>query len=91
MVRAGLTPAEVLQAATLGAAQFLERVRDYGTVEIGKIADLVLLDASPLESIANTQRIAAVIREGKYLDRGDLDKLLGGAKSAAAAVAAPAK
>jgi len=87
LVRAGLTPAEVLQAATRGAAQFLGRERDCGTVEKGKIADLVLLDASPLENIANTQRIAAVIRNGKYLDRGDLDKLLAGAKSAAAAVA----
>jgi len=87
LVRAGLTPAEVLQAATRGAAHFLGRERDCGTVEKGKIADLVLLDASPLENIANTQRIAAVIRNGKYLDRGDLDKLLAGAKSAAAAVA----
>ncbi len=91
MVRAGLTPAEALQAATRGAAQFLGRERDCGTVEAGKIADLVLLDASPLENIANTQRIAAVIRDGKYLDRADLDKLLAGAKSAAAAVAPPAK
>src|SRR4051794_22840559 len=62
MVRAGLTPAEALQAATRGAAQFLGRERDCGTVEAGKIADLVLLDASPLENIANTRRIAAVIR-----------------------------
>jgi imidazolonepropionase-like amidohydrolase len=91
MVRAGLTPAEALQAATRGAAQFLGRERDCGTVEAGKIADLVLLDASPLENIANTRRIAAVIRDGKYLDRADLDKLLAAAKSAAAAVAPPAK
>jgi imidazolonepropionase-like amidohydrolase len=91
MVRAGLTPAEVLQSATRGAAQFLGRERDLGTVEPGKAADLVLLDASPLENIANTQRITAVVRHGKYLDRGDLDKLLAGAKSAAAAVAAPTK
>jgi imidazolonepropionase-like amidohydrolase len=91
MVRAGLTPAEVLQSATRGAAQFLGRERDFGTVEPGKAADLVLLDASPLENIANTQRITAVVRDGKYLDRGDLDKLLAGAKSAAAAVSAPTK
>jgi imidazolonepropionase-like amidohydrolase len=91
MVRAGLTPAEVLQSATRGAAQFLGRERDLGTVEPGKAADLVLLDASPLENIANTQRITAVVRDGKYLDRGDLDKLLAGAKSAAAAVSAPTK
>jgi len=65
------------------------RERDFGTIENGKVADLVLLEGSPLESIANTQRIAAVIRGGKYLDRADLDKLLAEAKTAAAAVAAP--
>jgi imidazolonepropionase-like amidohydrolase len=89
LVRAGFTPGEALQAATRGAAQFLGRERDFGTIETGKLADLVLLDASPLESIANTQRVAAVIRGGKFLDRADLDKLLGEAKAAAAAV--PAK
>ena len=90
LVRAGFTPGEALQAATRGAAQFLGRERDFGMVEAGKLADLVLLDASPLENIANTQRVAAVIRGGKYLDRPDLDKLLAEAKAAAAA-AAPAK
>jgi imidazolonepropionase-like amidohydrolase len=87
LVRAGFTPGEALQAATRGAAQFLGRERDLGTVETGKLADLVLLDASPLENIANTQRIAAVIRGGNYLDRAALDKLLAQAKSAAAAPA----
>jgi imidazolonepropionase-like amidohydrolase len=91
MVRAGLTPGEALQAATRGAAQFLGRERDFGTVETGKIADLVLLEASPLENIANTQRIAGVVRGGKYLDRGDLDKMLAGAKTSAASVPSPAK
>jgi imidazolonepropionase-like amidohydrolase len=91
LVRAGLTPAEALQTATRGAAQFLGREHDSGTVEPGKLADLVLLDASPLENIANTQRIAAVVRGGKYFNRADLDKLLAGAKAAAAAVTAPAK
>jgi imidazolonepropionase-like amidohydrolase len=91
LVRAGLSPAEALKAATQGAAQFLGRDRELGTVVTGKLADLVLLDASPLENIANTQRIAAVIRAGKYLDRAGLDKLLAGAKAAAAAVNPPAK
>jgi imidazolonepropionase-like amidohydrolase len=91
LVRAGFAPAEALQAATRGAAQFLGRERDFGTVEPGKVADLVLLEASPLESIANTQRITAVVRGGKYLDRAELDKMLVGAKAAAAAVSKPAK
>ena len=84
LVRAGLTPAEALAAATSGAATFLGREHDLGTVETGKIADLVLLDGSPLESIANTQRVNAVVRAGVYLDRADLDKLLTQAKAAAA-------
>ena len=90
LVRAGLTPAEAVGAATRGAAQFLGRESDLGTVEAGKRADLVLLDGSPLESIANTQRIAGVVRDGNYLDRAALDKLLEQAKSAAASAAQPA-
>ena len=89
LVRAGFTPGEALQAATRGAAQFLGREREFGTVETGKSADLVLLDASPLENIANTQRVAGVVRGGRYLDRSELDKMLVEAKAAAAAVPAP--
>jgi imidazolonepropionase-like amidohydrolase len=91
LVRAGFTPAEALQAATRGAAEFLGRERDFGTVETGKLADLVVLEASPLENIANTQRVAGVVRGGRYLDRAELDKILADAKVAAAAVTAPAK
>ncbi len=86
LVSAGFTPSEALQAATRGAAQFLARDRDFGTIENGKVADLVLLDANPLEDIGNTRKIVAVIRAGNYLDRVALDKLLAQAKSAAAAV-----
>jgi imidazolonepropionase-like amidohydrolase len=91
LVSAGLTPAETLQSATRGAAQFLGRERDFGTIENGKVADLVLLDANPLEDIANTRKIAAVIRDGQYLDRTALDKLLAQAKSAAATATVPDK
>ena len=85
-VRVGFTPAEALQAATRGAAEFLGREQECGTVEAGKVADLVLLDANPLDDIANTRKIYAVIRNGQYLDRAALDALLAQAKSAAAAV-----
>ena len=86
LVRAGFTPAEALRAATLGAAEFLGRERELGSIEKDKIADLVLLDANPLEDIANTRKISAVIRSGKYLNQAALDKLLRDARSAAAAV-----
>jgi len=85
-VRAGFTPLEALQAATLGAARFLGNENLYGTVEKGKIADMVLLDANPLDDIANTRRISAVVFSGRYLDRKALDLLLGHAREAAAAV-----
>lgn len=86
LVRAGFTPAEALRTATLGAAEFLGRESELGTIEKGKIADLVLLDANPVEDIGNTRKISAVIRSGRYLDRAALDNLLAEAKSAAAAV-----
>jgi imidazolonepropionase-like amidohydrolase len=56
-----------------------------GTIEKGKLADLVLLDANPLDDIRNTQKIAAVIVNGRYLSRHDLDKMLAGAEAAAQA------
>jgi imidazolonepropionase-like amidohydrolase len=89
VVRAGFTPAEAIQAATRGAAQFLGREKDFGTIEVGKAADLVLLDANPMENIANSRKILAVIYNGRLLDRTALDAMLARARSAAAA--APAR
>jgi imidazolonepropionase-like amidohydrolase len=75
-VKAGLTPMEALQTATLNPAKFLGRTRDFGTVEKGKLADLVLLDANPLDDISNTQKISAVVLAGRYLSRAELDGIL---------------
>jgi imidazolonepropionase-like amidohydrolase len=84
LVEAGLSPLEALRAATLNPARFLEATDSLGTVAPGKLADLVLLDANPLEDIRNTQRIHAVVLNGRYLDRRALDALLGSAARHAA-------
>jgi imidazolonepropionase-like amidohydrolase len=76
LVRAGLTPAEALRAATINPARFLGRENEMGSIEAGKIADLVLLDADPLKDIHNTTRISAVFFSGKHFDRAALDKML---------------
>ena len=83
LVDAGFTPMEALQSVTLDAAQFLGRTDDFGTVANGKSADFVLLDANPLDDIHNTQKIRAVVVQGKYLDRAALDALLAHARESA--------
>ncbi len=80
LVEAGLTPLEALQAATVNAAEFLGVKETLGTIEKGKSADLVLLDANPLEDIRNTQKINAVILNGRLFDRQALDQMLDRAK-----------
>ena len=75
-VAAGFTPMEALQTATLNPAKFLGMDDRLGTIEKDRIADLVLLNANPLDDISNTQKIAAVIVNGRYLSRADLDKML---------------
>ena len=75
-VQAGLTPMEALQAATRNPAVFLDELSSQGTIERRKIANLVLLDANPLEDIRNTERISAVVLNGKYLPKGELQKML---------------
>jgi hypothetical protein len=76
LVDAGLTPMEALQCATRNPAMYFGRLDSMGTIEKGKSADLVLLDADPLADIHNTQKITAVIMRGRYYSREDLDKLL---------------
>jgi len=69
LVAAGLSPAEAIRAATSSAARIIGVERDLGTVEAGKLADLLILDANPLADIRNTRRIAAVIQGGRVVDR----------------------
>lgn len=72
MQEAGLTPAEVLVAATRNGARAMGRLQDFGTVEAGKVADLVVLDGDPSADIANVRRIALVVRGGEIWTRREL-------------------
>lgn len=71
-VRAGLTPFQALQTGTVNVARFLGTERETGTIERGKRADLVLLDANPLENIENVARIAGVVVRGRWLSQQDI-------------------
>ena len=68
MVVAGMTPAQVIVAATRNGAEFL-RIADAGTLQPGKSADFIVLDANPLDDITNTRRISQVILRGAAVDR----------------------
>jgi len=65
LVEAGFSPLEALQAATLSPAKFLGKTNTYGTIQVGRVADLVLLDMNPLEDISHTRKIHAVVLGGK--------------------------
>ena len=81
-VEAGFTCMEALQTATSNPARFFDR-NDIGAIAPGKLADLVLLDRSPLDDIHNTGSIRAVVADGRYYDRLQLDHLLAGVQKAA--------
>src|SRR5689334_21165975 len=79
-VEAGLTPYEALEAATRNPgeyfAEILKTPRDFGTVEVGMRADLLLLDANPLQSVANLSNPAGVMVRGRWLPESELQKIL---------------
>jgi imidazolonepropionase-like amidohydrolase len=68
MVLAGMTPMQVIVAATRNGAEFL-RIADAGTLQAGKSADFIVLDANPLDDITNTRKISSVVLRGVTLDR----------------------
>jgi imidazolonepropionase-like amidohydrolase len=76
LVKSGFTPLQALQAATSDPARFLAVQDKYGIAEAGHVADLVLLDANPLQDIGNTRKIFAVVVGGKYYSRDWLDNML---------------
>ena len=84
-VAAGFTPLEALQTATINPARFYGRMSDYGSVQAGRVADLVILRENPLVDIANTRSIAGVVADGRYWSQADLEALRERLKQVAAA------
>jgi hypothetical protein len=72
----GLPPLQAIQAASRNSAESLGKLRELGTIEVGKIADLVVIDADPLKDIRATSSVVAVIAKGRVHTRSDLDTLL---------------
>jgi imidazolonepropionase-like amidohydrolase len=83
LAQAGLTPMQVIQAATINAARALKKDAELGSIEAGKLADLVILSASPLLDIRNTSKIDSVMLGGRLLDRKALDEMLAHVEAAA--------
>jgi imidazolonepropionase-like amidohydrolase len=77
LAAAGIAPAAIIRIATLNAATFLGRERDMGSIEAGKLADAVLLNADPTVTIENAKAIALVIKGGEIVDESKLE-LAGG-------------
>ncbi len=76
LVASGLTPMQAIHAGTSGAARILGAEKDLGTIEVGKWADLIILDADPLANIRNTRRIWQVVQNGRLIDRSEILKAI---------------
>lgn len=74
--QAGLTPAQILQTATINGARFMHEDKDYGSISVGKKADLVLLNQNPLVDIKASRSIDTLVYQGRVYDRATLDQLL---------------
>ncbi len=85
LVKAGVTPLDALRMATINAARWRGAESTEGTVEVGKVADLVLLRSNPLEAISHTREVESVVAGGKYYSRYDLDAMLSEVERGAAA------
>jgi imidazolonepropionase-like amidohydrolase len=76
-VKAGFTPMEAIQAATLVPARMMKLEKEVGTIEAGKRADLIILDANPLESISNIRKVRSVVARGRLYDCAQLWQSVG--------------
>lgn len=74
MASGGASPAQILQAATIGSAQVIGRALDLGSIEPGKLADLLVLDKDPLADIRNTRSLELVMQNGRLYDAATLDE-----------------
>ena len=81
LAKAGLSPLKILQMTTLNPAEFLGRTGTMGSLELGKNADIVLLDGNPVESVQNLHIISGVVRAGFYYSQEDLEALRSRTKS----------
>jgi imidazolonepropionase-like amidohydrolase len=72
LVELGMTPAEAIVAATKNGAIACRGLDKFGTIEAGKLADLLVLDADPLADIANIRKLSVLVRDGRIIDRGRL-------------------
>lgn len=76
MVAIGITPLEALKTSTYNGARFLKKENDYGSTTVGKTADIVILEANPLEDISHTEKVMYVIKNNTVHSRKELDSLL---------------
>ena len=76
MVAAGLTPYQVLASGTRNVGEYFGASREFGTIEAGKRADLILLDADPLRDIGNTTQISGVMVRGRWIDKAAITQRL---------------
>ena len=75
LAQGGMTPLEALRCATINGARYLGLDRDLGSLEVGKLADLVVLEANPLDDIRNSERIASVMANGRLYDGMTLNQI----------------
>ena len=75
-MESGLTPYEALRAATVEPASFLGKEEEFGTIAVGKRADLLLVEDNPLESIGHLRALAGVMARGRWISRGEMERTL---------------
>lgn len=76
MAASGLSPYEILEAATRNAAEYVGDASEFGTIEVGKRADLLLLEANPLEDVSNVSRLAGVMVRGRWISEAEIQQRL---------------